>query len=255
MDEEQSSPIHDFIVGIFDYTVIVDNYMTFVVGVGNTISLVALSLLFGGLLAVPLAVLRAERHPIFSPLIWSYTYVFRGTPLLIQTFLIYYGLGQFEVVRESFAWPVLREAYWCALIAFALNSAAYTTEIIRGAIEATPHGEVEAARAMGMSKTKVMRRIVLPSAFRRALPAYSNEVIFMLHGSVVASTVTVIDILGAGRTVNGKYYIYLEGFLTAAILYMILVYIISRGVQALEKAWYKHLRPRVEATQVAVETQ
>lgn len=239
------SPVQEFIISsVFDYTVIVDNYMTFVVGVGNTISLVALSLVFGGLLSIPMAVIRAERRPVLNQLIWCYTYFFRGTPLLIQTFLIYYGLGQFEIVRESFAWPVLREAYWCALIAFSLNSAAYTTEIFRGAIEATPHGEVEAAKASGMSRLTMMRRIILPSAFRRALPAYSNEVIFMLHGSVIASTVTVIDILGAGRTVNGKYYIYLEGFIMAAILYMILVFIISRLFKLWEHHWHAHLRAR-----------
>ena len=248
-DPAQISPIQDFIVSaIFDYTVVVDNYETFLIGIWNTITLVALALLLGGLLAVPLAVFRAERHPIFSPLIWCYTYLFRGTPLLIQTFLIYYGLGQFEVIRDSFAWPVLREAYWCALIAFSLNSAAYQVEIFRGAIEATPFGEVEAAKASGMSRLTMMRRIILPSAFRRALPAYSNEVIFMLHGSVIASTVTVVDILGAGRTVNAKYYIYLEGFLAAAILYLALVFLISRGFKLWEKHWHAHLRPRGAAS-------
>lgn len=229
---------------IFNYAVIVENYHFFLIGIGNTLSLVALSLLIGGAISLPLAVLRAERHPVFSPLIWVYTYFFRGTPLLIQTFLIYYGMGQFEVIRESFLWPILSQAWWCALIAFSLNSAAYTTEIFRGAIESVPHGEVEAAKAAGMSRFTMMRRVILPSALRRALPAYSNEVIFMLHGSVVASTVTVIDILGAGRVVNAQYYIYLEGFLTAAILYMILVYLISRGFKIWEHYWHAHLRPR-----------
>ncbi len=227
-----------------DLSLIFINIDFLILGVFNTITLVTLSLLIGGLISIPLAVLRADRHPIFSPIIWGYTYFFRGTPLLIQTFLLYYGLGQFEFIRDSFAWPVLREAYWCALIAFSLNSAAYTTEIFRGAIEATPHGEVEAARSCGMSRIMVMRRIVLPSAFRRALPAYSNEVIFMLHGSVIASTVTVIDILGAGRVINGKYYVYLEGFLSAAVLYMILVYLISRGFKFWEGKWHAHLRQR-----------
>ena len=116
---------------------------------------------------------------------------------------------------------------------FVLNTAAYTTEIFRGAIEAIPYGEVEAAKAYGMSGWKRATRIVLPSALRRALPAYSNEVIFMLHGSVVASTVTIVDILGAGRILNAKYYVAYEGFLTAAVLYMLLVYLITRGVQGL----------------------
>lgn len=227
-----------------DFSLIFDNIDYLVTGVINTLVLVALSLLFGGLISIPLAVLRADRHPVFSPMIWCYTYFFRGTPLLIQTFLIYYGLGQFEVIRDSFAWPVLQQAWWCALIAFSLNSAAYTTEIFRGAIESVPFGEVEAARATGMTRIMTLRRIILPSAFRRCLPAYSNEVIFMLHGSVVASTITVIDILGAGRVINGKYYVYREGFFAAAVLYLILVFAISRGFKVWEHHWHAHLRPR-----------
>lgn len=227
-----------------EFGLVFDNWKLFVEGLFNTISLTVLCLLIGGAVSVPLAALRANRHPIFNPIIWGYTYLFRGTPLLIQAFLIYYGLGQFEFVRESFLWPILREAWWCALIAFSLNSAAYTTEIFRGAIEATPFGEIEAAKATGMSTIKMYRRVIIPSALRRALPAYSNEVIFMLHGSVIASTITVIDILGAGRVVNGRHYLAYEGFISAAILYMILVYGISRGFKVWEKHWHAHLRPR-----------
>ena len=171
-------------------------------------------------------------------------YVFRGTPPLVQPYLTYYGLGQFEFVRDSMLWPFLREAWWCALIAFTLNSAAYTTEIFRGVIETTPWGEIEAAKACGMSPLTRTRRIVLPSAFRRALPVYSNEVIFMLHGSVVASTVTIVDILGAGRALNAKYYLAYEGFIAAAIIYIILVYVVSWGFKLWEKKWHAHLRPR-----------
>ena len=230
-----------------DFSLVFENYEFFIQGIINTITLVSLSLFFGAVISVPLAILRAERHPIFSPIIWGYTYFFRGTPLLIQAFLIYYGLGQFEFVRDSFLWPFFREAWYCALLAFTLNTAAYTTEIFRGAIEATPLGEVEAAKASGMSRTKQLRRVVLPSAFRRALPAYTNEVIFMLHGSVVASTITVVDILGAGRIVNGKYYVAYEGFISAAILYMILVYLLTRIFNVVEWHWTAHLRPRVES--------
>ncbi len=227
-----------------EFSLVFTNWEYFVEGVFNTVTLTALSLILGAILSIPLSVMRAKRHPILSPIIWCYTYFFRGTPLLIQVFLIYYGLGQFEFVRESILWPILREAWWCALIAFSLNSAAYTTEIFRGAIEATPFGEVEAAKAAGMSPYKLYRRVILPSALRRALPAYSNEVIFMLHGSVIASTITIIDILGAGRVVNGKYYVAYEGFISAAVLYMILVYMISRGFKLWEKHWHAHLRPR-----------
>ncbi len=230
-----------------DFMTVVDNWKTFAMGVWNTILLVVLALFFGGLLSIPLAIARANKTPVWNRIIWGYVYVFRGTPLLVQTYLIYYGLGQFDAVRESMLWPILREAWWCALIAFVLNTAAYTTEIFRGAIEAVPFGEVEAAKACGMSPRLRLRRIILPSAFRRALPMYSNEVIFMVHGSVVASTVTIIDILGAGRIVNAKYYLAYEGFIAAAILYMILVFFITRGFKVWEKHWHKHLHRREES--------
>lgn len=228
-----------------DFVLIFQNWELFALGVWNTLVLTALALLIGGLLSIPLALVRANRTPVLNEITWAYVYLFRGTPLLVQLYLIYYGLGQFEFIRESFLWPVLREAWWCTLLAFVLNTAAYTTEILRGSIEATPFGEVEAAKACGMSESQAARRIIIPSALRRALPAYSNEIIFMLHGSVVASTVTIIDILGAGRTLNGKHYLAYEGFIAAAVLYMILVFAISRGFKIWEHKWHAHLRPRV----------
>ena len=238
--------IEDFSTNVspIDFYLIAQHYDLFLRGLGNTVALVVLSLLIGGALSVPLAIARANKKPVANQVIWAYVYVFRGTPLLVQTYLIYYGLGQFEFIRESVLWPFLREAWWCALIAFTLNTAAYTTEIFRGVIEATPWGEIEAAKACGMSPALRMRRIILPSAFRRALPAYSNEVIFMLHGSVVASTVTIIDVLGAGRTLNAKYYLAYEGFIAAAIIYMIIVFFVSRGFKLWEKRWHAHLRQR-----------
>lgn len=240
--------IEDFSANVspLDFYVVFQHWDLFLQGVLNTLSLVVLSLVLGGMLSIPLAIARANRKPVFNQVIWAYVYVFRGTPLLVQTYLIYYGLGQFEVVRESILWPFLKEAWWCALIAFVLNTAAYTTEIFRGVIESTPWGEIEAAKACGMSPGQRMRRIILPSAFRRALPMYSNEVIFMLHGTVVASTVTIVDILGAGRTLNAKFYLAYEGFIAAAVIYMLLVVIISRGFKLWERKWHAHLRPREE---------
>lgn len=227
-----------------DFYVIAEHWDLFAEGLWYTAHLTFLALVIGGLLSIPLAIARFERIPVLSQVIYGYVYVFRGTPLLIQLYLIYYGLGQFDFVKESFLWPYLREAWWCTLIAFVLNTAAYTTEIFRGAIAATPYGEVQAAKACGMSYWQRMRRIILPSSFRRALPAYSNEVIFMLHGSVVASLVTIQDILGAGRTMNAKFYIVYEGLIAAAVLYMILVFLISKGFKLWEKKWHAHLRPR-----------
>lgn len=248
------TPVFDWLVLVsetyspLDFMLIAENFDRFLWGAVLTLELTFLSLVVGGLMCIPLAIWRAYRHPILNPIVWCFTYTFRGTPLLVQTYLLYYGLSQFEAVRESFLWdPILSSAWWCALIAFSLNTAAYTTEFLRGAIETTPHGEIEAAKAAGMSHGTMLRRIVLPSAFRRALPAYSNEVIFMLHGSVVASTITLQDILGVGRWLNGRYYLAYEGFITAAVMYAILVFAIARVFKWAEKRWLGHLRPR-EAT-------
>ncbi|NRA88290.1 MAG: ABC transporter permease [Rhizobiales bacterium] len=222
---------------------IINNFDRFIYGVGITLELTILSLIIGFLLAVPMAVARSSQHAILSPIIWCYTYVFRGTPLLVQTYLIYYGLGQFQFIKNSWVWDsILSSAWWCALIAFTLNTAAYTTELLHGAINDTPKGEVEAAIASGHSYFGRIRRIILPSAFRRAIPAYSNEVIFMLHGSVVASTITLQDVLGVGRWLNGRYYLAYEGFITAALLYFAIVFGITRIFRMVERKYLKYLQ-------------
>jgi arginine/ornithine transport system permease protein len=139
---------------------------------------------------------------------------------------------------------VFQQAYWCALIAFTLNTAAYTTEILRGAIRTMPQGEIEAAKACGMSRPLMLRRIILPSSFRRALPAYSNEVVFMLHGSAIASVITIVDLTGAARIVNSRYYSPYEAFITAALFYMALTLLIVLLFKWIERRWFAHLRPR-----------
>ncbi len=220
------------------------NWKFWIEGIYNTLSLVILSLFIGGLISIPMALARAYRHSVFNPIVWCYTYFLRGTPLLVQTYLIYYGLSQFNVVREGALWPILQESWWCAIIAFSLNTSAYTTELLRGAIENVSKGEIEAAKSCGMSPMKRIRRIVLPSAFRIAMPSYSNEVIFMLHSSVIAGIITIVDIFGAAKTINARYYVSFEGYIPAAILYMILVFAIAYGFKLLERRFYGHLRPR-----------
>jgi arginine/ornithine transport system permease protein len=227
-----------------DFSIISDNIGLYLGGLVITVQLVTLSLIIGLCLAVPLALLANSKNPLLKGPVFCFSYFFRGTPLLVQMFMLYYGAGQFELIKNSFVWPVLQEAYWCALIAFALNTAAYTTEILRGAIKATPAGEIEAAKACGMSKALMTRRIVLPSAFRRALPAYGNEVIFMLHGSSLASVITLIDITGAARIINSRYYSPYEAFITAALFYMALTFLIVFLFKRLENRWFAHLRPR-----------
>ena len=209
-----------------------------------TLKLLIVALCVGLVAAIGLAVLRASMNPWLSGPVWLFTYIFRGTPLLVQLFLIYYGLAQFEWMRESVVWPMFSSAWFCAMLAFAVNTCAYTTEIIAGAISATNHGEVEAARAMGMSRSTLYRRILLPSALRRSLPAYSNEVIMMLHGTSLASIVTLLDITGAAREVNSRFYLPFEAFITAAVFYLTLTFILVSLFHLAEKRWLLHLAPR-----------
>ncbi|MFS4438680.1 ABC transporter permease [Paracoccaceae bacterium GXU_MW_L88] len=218
-----------------------ENWQLFADGMWMTVQLVALALMIGFCIALPFGIIRARRVPVLSQIVKAYVYVFRGTPLLVQLFLIYYGLAQFEVIRDSFLWTFLRSPWWCALIAFALNSGAYGTEIIRGAVEQIPKGEGEAAKALGLSNLQALRLVIIPSALRRALPQYGNEFVFMLHGSVVASIITIQDILGAGRTLNAKFYTAYEGLIAAAALYMILTFIIIGAFRLLERRYLKHL--------------
>ena len=224
-----------------NFVIIAQYWPFFLEGVLTTVWLVSLSLLIGGVMAIPLAIAQAYEIPFLGRLSAIYSYAFRGTPLLVQMYIIYYGLAQFEVIRDSIFWPVLKHAHWCALISFSLNSAGYVCEILRGAMVSVPKGETEAAESIGMTRTRIIRRIVLPSAMRKSIPAYSNEVIFLLHASVIASTITVTDILGAGRRLNSEYYVVYEGFLTAALLYVILVFGINRIFKKTESRYLRHL--------------
>ena len=227
-----------------DLDAIVQNLPLYLEGLWTTVQLVVLSLAAGLVLSIPIALLAASRHWFFELPAKAYIYVFRGTPLLIQMYIIYYGLAQFEIVRESLAWPILREAWWCALLSFALNTAGYTGEILRGAIVNTPHGELEAARSVGMSHRQIHSRIVLPSAFRRALPAYGNEVIFMLHGSALAGVITLVDLFGAARIVNSRHFVPFESFIAAGAFYLCLTFLIAWLFKLWERRWHAHLRAR-----------
>ena len=227
-----------------DYNVILNNLPLYLNGLLVTIQLVLIALVSGFGLAVPLALMAVSKNSFLRYPAKSYIYFFRGTPLLVQMFLLYYGMGQFEAIRESVFWMLFREAYWCAIIAFALNTAGYTAEILRGAIEQTPFGEIEAANASGMSKSTLYRRIILPGSFRRALPAYGNEVIFMLHGSALAGVITIVDLFGAAKIVNSRYFVPFESFITAGFFYLCCTFCIIWFFKWVEKHWYVHLRPR-----------
>jgi len=229
---------------IFDYQMIWENLPLYWSGVLVTLKILLISLAFGLSLALPLALMRVSKSPWVNLPAWLYTYVIRGTPMLVQLFLIYYGLAQFEFIRDSFMWPYFSSATFCACLAFAINTSAYTAEILAGSLKATPPGEIEAAKAMGMSRSKLYRRILLPSALRRALPQYSNEVIMMLHTTSLASIVTLIDITGAARTVSSQYYMPFEAFITAGLFYLALTFILVRLFKLAERRSLAYLAPR-----------
>jgi len=207
-----------------NYAVVFGRFGQLLGGTLLTVKLVATSVIIGFFLALPAALMRVSVNPWLRYPAYGFIFFFRGTPLLVQMFFIYYGLAQLEIVRDSFLWPVFKEATWCALIAFTLNTGAYSAEIIRGAIQAVPAGEIEAARAIGMSRALAYRRVILPRALRIALPAYGNEIILMLKGSALASTITLLDLTGMARTIVARTYTPVEIFLAAGVIYMVVTF-------------------------------
>ncbi|WP_310566812.1 ABC transporter permease [Hydrogenophaga sp.] len=212
--------------------------------VPTTLGLFSLSMLFGGLLSLVIVAMRVSPYPALSWFARGYVLVFRGSPLLIQLFLIYYGLGQFEAVRDSVAWVVLREPYACAVLALALCTAGYTAEILRGGLLAVPHGQIEAGLATGMSRWTLLQRVIAPIALRQCLPAYSTELILLVKSTALASLVTVWDVTGVAQQIIQRSYRTMEVFLCAAAIYLVLNFLLVRAVALLEHRLSPHLRKR-----------
>lgn len=208
---------------------------SFVDGAWLTLQLVGISVIAGLIFALPLGIARASRHFSIRALPYAYIFFFRGTPLLVQLFLVYYGLAQFDAMRQSSLWPYLRDPYWCAIITMTMHTAAYIAEIIRGAIQNVPSGEIEAARALGMSRSQALWHIILPRATRIGLPAYSNEVILMLKASALASTITLLELTGMARKIAARTYLHEEMFLTAGLIYLIIAFVLMQGFKLLER--------------------
>jgi arginine/ornithine transport system permease protein len=227
-----------------DWKLVLDSLPLYVDGIRTTLVLLAISLASSFVLAIPLAIARVSSRRWLSKPVWFFTYVLRGTPLLVQLFLLYHGLAQFEAVRESFAWVALKNAWFCAWLAFMLNSTAYTTEIFAGALKATNTGEIEAARSYGLAGFKLYSRILLPSALRRALPQYSNEVVGLMHATAIASTVTLVDITRVARDVYSNSLLVTESFGVAAVIYFVLTFTLVGIFKLLERRFLRHLRPQ-----------
>lgn len=203
-------------------------------GLPLTLQLAAISLLIGALLAFALAGMRLSGLRLLDGAAQAYILVFRGTPLLVQIYLIYYGAAQFPALRDSMLWPFLREAWWCAVLALSLNTGAYGAEIVRGGLMAVPGGQIEAAQACGMGRALMFRRVLLPQALVRMLPAYGNEIVLMIKATALASTITLMEITGLAAKAISESYRPVEVFLAAAALYLCLTLGAGRLVRLAE---------------------
>lgn len=218
-------------------------------GLMTTLTLLGSSLLVGGLMALFFALALTSRWAWLRWIVGAYTFVIRGTPLLIQVYLIYYGLAQLEWIQDRWdnvwPWTHFKDAFFCALLAFALNTAGYTAEMLAGAIRETSPGEIEAAQAMGMRRWQITWRIVMPSAMRRTLPAYSNEVVMMLHSTSLASTVpAMLDITAAASRIYSDHYLPFEAYLFAAAIYLVITFSLVGLFRLAERRFLAHLGPR-----------
>ena len=202
-----------------------------------TLKLLSLSLFFGLIIGLLFAILRLNKNPVINKFAYGYSYIFRGTPLLVQIFIIYFGLGQIEYFRSTFLWVVFKEPYWCAIIAFALNTGAYTSEILRSAFETIKPGFIEAGKSLGISNKVIFYKIQIPVAIRQSLPAYGNEIILMMKGTSLASTVTLMDITGVAKHIVSTTYKPLEIFLMAGGIYLFMTFIIHNLIKYLERRY------------------
>ncbi len=208
-----------------------------------TIQLTIISLAIGFIIAWPLALLRAKRKKEWlAKIADAYVAVFRGTPLLVQIFLIYFGLGGQQWMQESFLWPIFRDPYWCVIIGFSLNSAAYACEIFRGALMNGGAGEREAAQSLGLSEFKTDWLVWVPASWRRALPQYGNEMIFMMHSTAIAGLITMTEVFGWAKDINGKFYVTYEGLIAASIVYIVLTTTIIQISKLMEKHYLSYMK-------------
>lgn len=224
-----------------DLDVIWANLPKLLQGAQLTLEITVISLLIGLAIAIPVALMRLSRHAVLWMPAYAYILYFRGTPLLVQLFLIYYGSGQFRPeLSELGLWGFFRDAYFCGVVALTLNTGAYTAEIFRGAIQAVPAGDIEAARACGMSKVLMYRRIILPKAIRLAWPMYGNEVVFLMQATSLVSVITLLDLTGvAGRIISKTFAVY-EIYITTAVLYLIITYAIVFVFRRIERRLNRH---------------
>ena len=202
-----------------------------------TLKLLSVSLIIGLFIGLLFAILRLNKNTFINKFAYGYSYLFRGTPLLVQIFIIYFGLGQIEYLRTTFLWTILKEPYWCAIIAFALNTGAYTSEILRSAFQTIKPGIIEAGKSLGISSKVIFYKIQIPIAIRQSLPAYGNEIILMMKGTSLASTVTLMDLTGVAKYIISTTFRPVEVFIVAGGIYLFMTFIIHNLIKFLEKKY------------------
>ena len=202
-----------------------------------TIKLLSASLFFGLIIGLLFAILRLNKNIFINRFAYGYSYVFRGTPLLVQIFIIYFGLAQIEFLRTTIFWVILKEPYWCAIIAFTLNTGAYTSEILRSAFQTIKPGIIEAGKSLGISNKIIFYKIQIPIAIRQSLPAYGNEIILMMKGTSLASTVTLMDLTGVAKYIISTTFKPIEVFIVAGGIYLFMTFIIHNVIKYLEKKY------------------
>ncbi|MBJ6988077.1 MULTISPECIES: ABC transporter permease subunit [unclassified Devosia] len=225
-----------------NFQLIWDNLGFFAQGAQLTIFLTIASLALAFVASVPLALARNSANRYVSGAVAGYTLLFRGTPLLVQLFLIYYGLAQFDLVRESVLWPWLSSPLICVILAFVLNTTAYTTEIFAGSLRHIPVGEIEAAKSFGMRPLAMTRHILLPAMLTRSLQLYGNETILMMHATSLASTVTLLELTGVARNISLNRYVMLEPYVAIGVIYLVLSLVLVGIFRFAERRWASYLR-------------
>ncbi len=217
-----------------DFELMYESFFKLIKGIPLTLEVVIISTILGFFLAILVALMRISKKGYLNKTAYYFVYAVRGTPLLLQIFFIYYGLAQFSFIQESFLWIVLKDPFWCAIIALTLNTCAYSSEIIRGGIQSVSKGYLEAGSALGMGRLLLFRIIMLPLAIRQALPAYGNEIILMVKASSLVSTVTLMEITGIARKIISQTFAPIEIFLVAGSIYLLINFLITRGIKAAE---------------------
>ncbi len=220
-----------------DFELMINSFPKLLNAAVVTLKLLSVSLIVGLFIGLLFAILRLNKNIFINKFAYGYSYVFRGTPLLVQMFIIYFGLGQIESLRSSFLWVILKEPYWCAIIAFALNTGAYTSEILRSAFQTIKPGIIEAGKSLGISNKIIFYKVQIPIAIRQSLPAYGNEIILMLKGTSLASTVTLMDLTGVAKYIISTTFKPIEVFIVAGGIYLFMTFIIHNLIKFLEKKY------------------